>query len=129
MARERDVDLLVLGSCPHSHLGLLRRMLLGSTSRRASHLAPCRVLLACPPHQFGSGDLVAWYEQALLRSLQQTETFIVLTPDEVARRFTPGDHTVGQREVDAAACALQQLASRGLLLCQVIQGEVRYWND
>lgn len=129
VARERDVDLLVLGNRPHSHLSLLRRMLLGSTSCRAAHLAPCRVLLARPPHPFGSGDLVAWYEQALLRSLQQADTLMVLTPDDVARHFTPDVHSVGQREIEAAGCALQQLASRGLLLCQVIHGEVRCWND
>ena len=129
VARERDVDLLVLGSRPHSRLGLLWRRLLGSTSRRAAHLAPCRVLLAHPPRPFGSGELVAWYEQALLRSFQQADTFMVLTPGDVARRFTPGAQAIGQHEVEAAACALQQLANRGLLLCQMIHGEVRCWND
>lgn len=87
------------------------------------------MLLARTPRPFGSDELVAWYEQALLRSLQQADSLMVLKPDDVARHFTPGVHSVGQREVDAASCALQQLASRGLLLCQVIQDEVRCWND
>lgn len=112
VARERDVDLRVLGIRPHSHLSLLRHLLFGRTSRRAAHLAPCRVLFVRPPHSFGSGDLVAWYEQALLRSLQQADSLMVLKPDDVARHFTPGVHSVGRREVDAAACALQKLASR-----------------
>jgi nucleotide-binding universal stress UspA family protein len=129
VARERGVDLLVLGSRPHSHLGLLRQILLGSTSRRAAHLAPCRVLLAHPPRLSGSSELIVWYEQALVHCLQKADTLVVLTPDDVARRFTPGVHSVGHREVDAAACALLQLASRGLLLCQVTHGEVRCWND
>jgi nucleotide-binding universal stress UspA family protein len=129
VARERNVELLVLGSRSPSRLGLLRRMLLGSTSRRAAQLAPCRVLLAHPARPFGSGELVAWYEQALLCCLQQEATLIVLTPGDVARRFTPGVRAIGHREVEAAASALHKLASRGLLLCQVIQGEVRCWND
>jgi nucleotide-binding universal stress UspA family protein len=129
VARERDVELLVLGSRPHSRLGLLWRLLLGSTSRRATHLAPCRVLLAHPTCPFDSSELVTWYEQALLRCLQQEDALMVLTPGEVAQRFTPGVRAIGHREVEAAASALHQLANRGVLLCQVIQGEVRCWND
>lgn len=129
VARERDVELLVLGSRPRSRWGLLWHLLLGSTSRRAMHLAPCRVLLAHPTCPFDSSELVTWYEQALLRCLQQGNSLMVLTPGEVARRFTPGVRAIGHREVEAAANALYQIANRGLLLCRVIQGEVRCWND
>jgi nucleotide-binding universal stress UspA family protein len=59
LAQERDVDLLVLGIHPHSHLSLLRRILLGSTAGCAAHLAQCHVLLARPPRPFGSGDFPA----------------------------------------------------------------------
>lgn len=129
VARERDVDLLVLGCRPHSRLSFLRRLLLGSTSRRVLHLAPCRVLLAHPPQLSGSDELVAWYERALLRCLQQATALMVLTPGDVARCFAPGIRASGQREVEAATCALQHLANRGLLLCQQTDGEVRCWND
>jgi hypothetical protein len=88
VARERNVDLLVLGSGSPSRIGFLRRLLLGSSTRRALRVAPCRVLLAHPPTAIHIGDLIAWYEQALqLFLLQQTETLLVLTPAEVARRF------------------------------------------
>jgi nucleotide-binding universal stress UspA family protein len=129
VARERDVDLLVLGSHPPSRFQALGRIFFGSTTRRVLRLALCRVLLAPPPRPSGSGDLVAWYEQATLRCLQQAAALMVLTPGDVARRFAPSHKTPGRSEVAAAACALERLAQRGLLLCRVINGEVRCWND
>ena len=129
VARERDVDLLVLGSRPPSRFQALRRVVFGSTTRRVLCLAPCRILLAHPPGFSGSGDLVAWYEQATLGCLQQAAALVVLTPGDVARRFAPAHETVGQSEVAAAACALERLAQRGLLLCRVVNGEVQCWND
>lgn len=130
VARERDVDLLVLGSRPPSRFQTLRRVVFGSTTRRVLRLAPCRVLLAHPPRHSGSGDLVAWYERATLRCLQQqAAALVVLTPGDVARRFAPAHETVGHSEVAAAACALERLAQRGLLLCRVVNGEVRCCND
>jgi nucleotide-binding universal stress UspA family protein len=130
VARERNVDLLILGSHPPSHFGLLRRMFLGSITRRVVRVAPCRVLLARLPSLFDAGDLTAWYEQALQRCLhQQTSTLVVFTPTEVARHFTRTDQAIGPREVEAAAHALERLAAQGLLLCQVVHGEMRCWND
>ncbi len=129
VARERQVDLLVLGSSPLSRFQRLRRLVFGSTTRRVLRLAPCRVLLAHAPHPSSSGDLVAWYELAMLRCLQQAAALIVLTPGDVARRFAPAHETVGHREVAAAARALERLAQRGLLLCRVVNGEVRCCND
>ncbi len=129
VARERQVDLLVLGSHPPPRFQVLRRAVFGSTTRRVLRLAPCRVLLAHPPGPSGSGDLVAWYEQATLRYLQQAAALVVLTPGEVARRFAPSHEALGHREVAAAACALERLAQRGLLLCRLINGEVRCCND
>ena len=129
VARGRDVDLLVLGSRPHSRFQTLRRVVFGSTTRRVLRLAPCRVLLAHPPGPSGSADLVTWYEQATLRCLQQAATLVVLTPDDMARRFAPSHEAPVCSEVAAAACALQHLAQRGLLLCRVVNGEIRCWND
>jgi len=129
VARERHVDLLVLGSHPPSRFQILRHAVFGSTTRRVLRSAPCRVLLAHPPGSSGSGDLVAWYEQATLRCLQQAAALVVLTPAEVARRFAPSPETDRSREVAAAACALERLAQRGLLLCRVVNGEVRCCND
>lgn len=129
VARGRDLDLLVLGSRPLSRFQALRRVVFGSTTRRVLQLAPCRVLLAHPPGPSGSDDLVAWYEQATLRCLQQTAALMVLTPGDMARRFAPSPETLGHSEVAAAACALEHLAQRGLLVCRVVDGEIRCWND
>jgi nucleotide-binding universal stress UspA family protein len=129
VARERHVGLLVLGSHAPSRFQILRRAVFGSTTRRVLRLAPCRVLLAHPPGPSGSGDLVTWYEQATLCCLQQATALVILTPREVARRFAPSYETDGNRDVAAAACALERLAQRGLLLCRVVNGEVRCWND
>ncbi len=130
VARERDVDLLVLGSRPPSRFRTLRRVVFGSMTRRVLRLAPCRVLLASPPHPSGSGDLVTWYERAMLRCLQQQAApLVVLTPGDVVRRFTPSFEAAQRSEVAAAACALERLAQQGLLVCRVVNGEVRCWND
>lgn len=129
VARERHVDLLVLGSRPPSRCQILRWVVFGSTTRRVLRLAPCRVLLVHPPSPSGPGNLVAWYEQATLCCLQQAVALVVLTPGDVARRFAPSHETLGHREIAAAACALEHLAQRGLLLCRVVNGEIRCWND
>ena len=130
VAQERNVDLLVLGTGPPSWIGFLRRVFQGSSTRRVLRFAPCRVLLACPSAAIHAGDLIAWYEQALqLYLLQQRETLIAFTPAEVARRFALPDQTIGYREIEAAARALERLADRGLMVCQVVQGELRCWND
>ena len=41
----------------------------------------------------------------------------------------PPERTVGIKEVEAAARALERLASDGLLCCHKIKGELRYLND
>lgn len=130
VAQERHVDLLVLGSRPSSRLSPLRRALFGSTTRRVLQVASCRVLLARLPCSLDTGDLVAWYEQAMQLCLRQrTETLVVFTPAEVARRFALTDQAIGDREIEAAAQALERLANEGLMLCQVIGGEMRCWNE
>ena len=128
VAREREVDLLVLGSRPPSRFHTLQRVFIGSTTRSVLHLASCRVLLAHPPRPSGSGDLVDWYERATLRCLQQAAALVVLTPSEVVHRFAPAQETVEHSEV-AAACALERLVQRGFLVCRVVNGEILCWND
>lgn len=130
VAQEQHVDLLVLGSSSSSCCGFLRRLLLGSSTRRVLRVAPCRVLVASSPSPIQTGDLTAWYEQALqLCLVQQNETLVIFTPAEVAWRFARPEQAIGHREIEAAAFALKRLADRGLLLCQMVQGEMRCWND
>jgi hypothetical protein len=43
--------------------------------------------------------------------------------------FAPPKRPVGCKEVAAAARALEQLASNGLLCCYKVKGELRYLND
>jgi hypothetical protein len=130
VARERAVDLLVLGSHPPSPISFIWNLLCGSTSRRLVRLASCQVLLAYPASLIAPGDLVSQYEQALQLCLhQQTGTLLVFTPTDVARRYAPTEQAIGPHEIAAAAQALKRLAKRGLMLCQEVQGEMRCWND
>lgn len=54
---------------------------------------------------------------------------MVFTACDVARTFAPLKNTVGNKEVDAAAHALEQLARNGVLCCHPVKGELRYIND
>ena len=65
-----------------------------------------------------------------MRSLDEhPRSLLVFTACEVAQIFAPPQRTVGSREVEAAASALEQLASDGLLCCYKVKGELRYLND
>ncbi|HEY7123524.1 MAG TPA: universal stress protein [Ktedonobacterales bacterium] len=130
VAREHHVDLLVLGSHPPSHLRFLHRVLFGSISHRILQLALCRVLLTRLPASFNSDRLSDRYEQAVQCLLQQQpEKMLIFTPTDVACRFALTDQMIGQKEVEAATCALKRLSDRGLILCQEVQGEMRCCND
>jgi hypothetical protein len=64
------------------------------------------------------------------RSLQEhSGALLVFTACEVAQKFAPPKHIVGHKEVEAAAIALEQLASNGVLCYQKVKGELRYLND
>jgi nucleotide-binding universal stress UspA family protein len=91
-ARELGVDRIVIGSRGNTLTHRIGRVLMGSTSRRVMHHAPCPVTLVVPPGKQLARSLVAWYKEA-------------------------------------AALALEQLASDGLLYCQKVKGEWRYLND
>jgi nucleotide-binding universal stress UspA family protein len=130
VAREYQMDLLVLGSHPPPHLCFLHRALFGSISHRVLQLAPCRVLLARLPASFNANNLSDQYEQALHCLLQQQpQKLFMFSPTDVARRFALTDQMIGQKEVEAATCALRRLSDRGVILCQVVQGELRCCND
>src|SRR6266567_116031 len=96
-AGELQVDFIVIGSRGNFLRQRIRRVLIGSTSRRVLKLAP--------------------------RSL------MAVTACEVAQVFAPPGRTIGSKEVDAAARALEELARSGLLCCHRVKGEVRYLND
>ena len=129
-ARELQVDLIVIGSRGNSLAQRIRRVLAGSTSRRVLRLAPCPVMLVVSPQMPRSGNLVAWYKAAVTRSLSERPgSLIVFTACDVAQMFAPPKRTVGSKEVDAAAHALKDLASSGVLCCHTVKGELRYIND
>ena len=129
-ARELQVDFIVIGSRGNFLRQRIRRVLIGSTSRRVLKLAPCPIMVAVPPHAPRLGSLVAWYKEAVTRSLSEDpRSLIAFTACEVAQVFAPPGRTIGSKEVDAAARALEELARSGLLCCHRVKGEVRYLND
>jgi len=129
-ARELGVDSIVIGSRGNTLTQRIRRMLIGSTSRRVLRLASCPVTLVVPPRKPSVRNLVAWYKEAVMQSLyEHPESLLVFTACDAAQMFAPPKKTVGSKEVEAAALALEQLASDGLLCCQKVKGELRYLND
>jgi len=129
-ARELHVEVLVLGSRGDSLGQQIRRLVVGSTSRRVLRRAPCPVMLIVPPRMRRPRRLVAWYEEAITRCLQASpQALSVFTPYEVAERFLPPNWTLGYKEVEAASRALEHLASKGVLSCHRVSGEARYTND
>lgn len=129
-ARELGVDRIVLGSRGNALAPRIRRVLVGSTSRRVMRLAPCPVTLVVLPRKPRAKNLVAWYKEAVTCSLQEHPgSLLVFTACDVAQMFTPPERTVGIKEVEAAARALERLASDGLLCCHKVKGELRYLND
>jgi hypothetical protein len=83
------------------------------------------------PRTAPPGDLVTWYEQAITAYLQEhTNSLTVFTPHEVAQKFAPPRKKApGRKEIAAAALALEQLASTGILCRHDVKGELRYVND
>jgi len=129
-ARELYVDYIVIGSHESSLLQGIRRAIAGSTSRRVLRFAPCPVLLAIAPKASRSRKLMAWYKEAVTRSLSEHPgCFMVFTASDVAQTFVPPNRNVGSKELDAATRALEELARDGALCCHSIKGELRYIND
>ncbi len=87
-------------------------------------------MIAVPPHAPRPRSLVAWYKEAVTQSLnEQPGSLKIFTACDVAQLFAPPNRTVGSKEVDAAVCALEQLARDGVLCCHTVKGEVCYIND
>ena len=129
-ARELGVERIVIGSRGNTLAQRIRRFLLGSTSHRVVRLAPCPVTLVVLPAESRDRSLVGWYKEAVKRSLREhSGSLLVFTACDVAQLFVPPKRTVGCKELEAAALALEQLASDGLLCCQKVKGELRYLND
>src|SRR5262249_32196846 len=98
-ARELDVQFIVIGSHGSSLAQGMRRVMLGSTSRRVLRLAPCPVLLAIAPGVLHPGKLVAWYKEAVTHALSEHPGSLrVFTACDVAQVFAPPDRTVGSKE-------------------------------
>lgn len=130
VAQELGVDCIVLGSHQNSLWQTLRRMVVGSMSRQVLRHAPCPIMLVVLARTPLPRDLVAWYEEAITRYLQEQEgRLTILTPSEVAHTFRPAHTVAGRKEVAAATRALERLASKGLLCCQRVNGQLRYMND
>jgi len=130
LARELQVDFIVIGIRGNSLAQRIRRVLAGSTSRSVLRLAPCPVMLVVSPQMPRSGNLVAWYKASVMNSLSEHPGSLkVFTASDVAQMFVPPKRTVGSKEVDAAVRALEQLACDGVLCCHTVKGEVCYIND
>ena len=129
-ARELEVDFIVIGSRGNAWRQRIRRALIGSTSRRVLKLAPCPVMIAVPPPAPRPRSLVAWYKEAVSRSLSEHPgSLMTFTACNVAQVLAPPNRTVGSKEMEAATRALEELAQSGLLCCYKVKGEVRYLND
>jgi nucleotide-binding universal stress UspA family protein len=130
VARELGVDRIVIGSRGNALPRKVRRVLIGSTSRRVMRLAPCPVTLVVPSSKSRTRSMVGWYKEAVTRSLHEHPgSLLIFTACEVALTFAPPERTVGVKEVEAATRALERLAGDGLLCCHKIKGELRYFND
>ncbi|HEX6484430.1 MAG TPA: universal stress protein [Ktedonobacteraceae bacterium] len=129
-AKELGVDSIVIGSRGNTLMQRIRRLLVGSTSRRVLRLSPCPVTLVVPTDRPRARNLVAWYKAAIRRSLEEhSGSLQVFTAYDVAGLFAPSERTIGIKEMEAATLALEQLAQEGLLCCQKVKGELRYLND
>jgi nucleotide-binding universal stress UspA family protein len=129
-ARELQVDFIVIGSRGNFLRQRIRRVLIGSTSRRVLKLAPCPIMVAVPPRAPRPRNLVDWYKEAVTGSLSEHQgSLIAFTAFEVAQVFAPPNRPIGSKEVEAAARALEELARSGLLCRHKVKGEVRYLND
>ena len=131
VARQRQVDCLIIGSQGNAPAQRLRRVFAGSTSRSVLRLAPCPVMIMVLPHSRPPKDLAACYEAAIRHTLADRPTsLVILTAREAAGRFLPpGATAAGRKARKAAARALERLARAGVLSRRDVAGEVRSVND
>lgn len=134
VAHELQVAMIVIGSRGNALRQRLRRIFVGSTSRRILALASCPVTIVvapAPARVQRPHDLVKWYQASITHYLEEhTGDLTVFTPREVTLAFAPPDKKEpGRKERAAAILALEQLASSGVLSRHDIKGEMRYVND
>ena len=132
MAREVHADLVVVGSRGGTTRERVRRLFMGSKSRRVLQGAPCPVLIVSLAGTKPPSDLVAWYEKSITHYLEEKPGgLIVFTAAEVAQIFAPQETRKGpgRKERAAALLALEHLTQTGILCRHEIQGELRYVND
>lgn len=128
--QELDADFIMIGSRGNSLKQKIRRVLMGSTSHQVIKRGSCPVMIVPLPQIPGSYNLVAWYQEAITHSLREhPDKLMIITSSEAARMFAPPQRTAGRKEVAAASAALEQLARRGVLVCQKVNGELRCIND
>ncbi len=129
-AEELAAEFILMGSRGSSMKQQLRRLVTGSTTHRVLKLAACPVMIAALPRSPNPGNLVAWYQEAIARYLHEHPgRLVIFTPSEAAHLFAPPQRAAGRKEVDAASAALKELAERGVLVCQRVNGELRCIND
>lgn len=131
-AKELHADLIIVGSRGCRVGERIRRIFLGSKSRRVLQSAICPVMIVSQPLTRRPADLVAWYEEAITRYLHEDPGGLtVFTPAEVARFFSPpqAKKDPGRKERAAAVLALEHLARAGVLCRHEVKGEFRYVND
>ncbi len=131
VARQGQVDCLIIGSRGNAPAQRLRRVFAGSTSRSILRLASCPVMIMVLPRSRPPKDLVACYEAAIRHTLaDQPTSLVILTAREAAGRFLPlGATAAGRKARKAAARALERLAHAGVLSRRDVRVEVRYVND
>jgi len=133
LAKELQVDFIVVGSHGSSVKQKLRRFIAGSTSRRVLQIASCPVMIVryTPAKSKQPANLVTWYEDSITHYLQEhTGDLTVFTPQEVAQMFAPPSKKApGRKEKAAAILALDELARTGVLCRHDVKGEMRYVND
>lgn len=136
-ANEVQASLIAIGSHGNSLRVRVRRLFLGSVSRRILQLTSCPVMIVVPPRSLSErprkppADLVLWYETAITRYLSEhTEALQVFTPQQVAFQFIPSaKRAPSRKEIAAATLALENLAHNGVLFRHDVKGELRYVND
>jgi len=132
VAREVQADLVIVGSRGNTTLERVRRLLVGSKSRRVLRYATFPVMVVTSTPAKRPTDLVIWYEEEITRYLHKNPGGLtVFNPAEVAQLFVPPGckRGPGRKERAAASLALERLAGEGVLCRHEIKGELRYVND
>jgi hypothetical protein len=130
VASELKADFIMVGSRGNSLKQKVRRVLTGSTSHQVLKFDACPVLIVSLPPLPDHHQLVVWYQEAIMHALHEhPDQLMIFTASEAACVFALPQRTAGRKEVAAATVALEQLAFRGVLVCQRVNGELRCSND